>query len=548
LILEKAEGIPLFIEELTKLVLGADEKRIGKSPIPESLSGLLASQLDRLGSTRSIAQLAAIVGRDFTTDMLALAAPCPVNDIETALDQLAAAGIVVRVGREDSNVFSFRHALLRDAAYGSILEQTRRELHLRVGRLMIASFPPILAEHPELIARHLSEAGCPGDAVPFWIDAGRKAAGRYALAEAITDFELALTALAMLLPSRHHREQELQVLIELGLAIRNARGYGDRGLLEIYERARALAAEVTDLPSLASAVYGLWTHAAGKGEWRTALVLAREFQGLSQRAGDSQLELEALRLLGASAAFAGDLATARQHFEQVLARYDIGRHGPALGFDPGAVSSAYLAWTVWHLGDSENAERYATQAIAIAEAKGHPPTLAVVLSWLIFYHVCTGNIDSILEYNRRLQTVCSERDCRYWQPFGNACAEWAEFGLDGEPRHLDRMLALTGEFRERYFTSCLLLLGAEMCLKLRQTQRGLQTVASAREFIEKHDEQLWEAELHRLHAELMLQGTPERARDAGELLRCAIETARRQNARSLEGRALTSLERLQQPA
>lgn len=545
LILEKADGVPLFLEELTKLVLGADERRMRESRIPESLSGLLTSQLDRLGRTRSIAQLASIVGREITAGTLALAASCPVREIEMALDQLAAAGIMVRAGREDSEVFSFRHALLRDAAYGSILEPTRRELHLRVARLLIASFPQIVAAHPEVIAHHLADGGRPEDAIPHWIDAGHKAAGRYALAEAITDFRLALAALRALPASFADRERELQVLFDLGLAIRTARGYGDRDLLEIYQSARALAAQSGNLAQLANAVYGLWTHAAGKGEWRTAMELAMEFERLTREVDDGQLEAEAFRLLGASAAFMGDLSSARRHFEQALATYEMDRHGPVFGFDPGGASAAYLAWTAWHLGDSECARQCAERAIAIAEGKGHPPTLAMVLSWLIFYQVCTRDIDAILEYNRRLQTVCAERDCRYWQPFGAACAEWAAFQRDGSDSHLEPLLVSAREFRERYFTSCLLLLGADLCLTLGRPEEGLEIVGEAARFVEAHDERVWEAECSRYEAELMLlQNTPTRAGRAKRLLQRALRSARAQNSRQLETRALRSLEKL----
>ena len=544
LILEKAEGIPLFLEELTKLVLGADESRMREPPIPASLSGLLAAQLDRLGETRGIAQWAAVIGREFTAGMLALVAGVSAKDIDAALDQLLAAGVIVRVGSEDSNLFAFRHALLRDAAYGSLLESSRRELHSRVAGLLIDSFPQVATRHPELIASHLTDGGRVEDAIPFWVDAGRKAAGRYALAEATADFRLALESIGALPPTPGKSARRLEVLIELGLVIRTARGYGDGELLDIYSQARSLAAELGDRQQLANAVYGLWTHAAGTGKWRTAVELAVEFEALSREAHDSQWAVEALRLLGASAAFMGELATARGHFERALAIYDTARHGPVFGFDPGAVSAAYLAWTVWHLGDAWEAKRYAAQALAMAEATGHPPTLAVVLSWLIFYAVCTRDLDAIVAYNGRLQAVCAERDCRYWEPFGAACAEWAGFIRDGADRHLEPLLVGAKGFRERYFTSCLLLLAADVCLTLRRPLRGLEIVSAARQFVVAHDERVWESECSRYEAELLLQSERPDIGRAKELLRQASRIARAQGARTLEQRALESLRRL----
>jgi class 3 adenylate cyclase/ABC-type transport system involved in cytochrome c biogenesis ATPase subunit len=541
LILEKAEGIPLFLEELTKLFLAADSNRLQDASIPESLSDLLASQLDRLGSPRSVAQVAAVIGRQFSKEMLALASG-HAQQIDTALDQLVAAGVMVRQGAATSNLFSFRHALLRDAAYGSILEHSRRELHYKVAGLLVDAFPEIAAGHPEIIAGHLMDATRYEEAIPFWIDAGRKAASRYALAEAIADFRRALQALQALPDTRENRERELEVLIDLGLVIRHARGYGDEELQSIYQRGRVLAAELGKQEQLASVIYGLWTHAAGRGEWRTAARLATEFESLSRRTDDdSQLEVEAFRLLGASAAFTGEFAIARRHFERALSIYDVSQHGPRFGFDPGAASAAYLSWTAWHLGHRDEARSYAARALVIGEAKNHASTLAMVLSWLMFYEVCDENVEAITVYNDRLQAVCSERDCRYWQPFGAACAEWAAFQRDADARHLERLLEAATQFREHYLTSCLLLMGADICKDLRRAEHGLQLVAKALQFIEAHDERVWEAECSRLTGELLLLGPRPEIRRARKLLLRAIKTARHQEALELEQRAVASL-------
>jgi class 3 adenylate cyclase len=540
LILEKAEGIPLFLEELTKLVLAAERGTLRDSSVPGSLSDLLASQLDRLGSRRNVAQAAAVIGRQFTREMLALASGYG-DHIDTALDQLIAAGVMVREGAPASNIFAFRHALLRDAAYDSILDTARRELHQRIGGLLIDSFPEVAAEHPEIVAGHMMDAARFDEAIPFWIDAGRKAAGRYALPEATADFRRALQALQSLPVSRENRERELEVLIELGRVIRHARGYGDEELLTIYERGRALSAELGMQDHLANVVYGLWTHAAGRGQWPKAVQLATEFQNLCRQMDDSQLEVEAFRLLGASAAFRGEFAIARRHFDRALATYDVERHGPRFGFDPGAACAAYLSWTAWHLGQREEARTFAATALAICERKNHASTLAMVLSWLMFYEICEKNVDAVRRHNERLQAVCSERDCRYWQPFGAACAEWAAFQQDRNPRRLEKLLESAAQFRERYLTSCLLLLGADICRELDRPEQGLELTAAALQFIEEHDERVWEAECSRLTAELLLQAPAPDVRRARKLLQSAVKTARHQEAVSLERRAAASL-------
>jgi hypothetical protein len=259
---------------------------------------------------------------------------------------------------------------------------------------------------------------------------------------------------------------------------------------------------------------------------------------------DGQLEVEALRLLGASAAFRGEFSMARNHFKRAVDAYDVRRHGPRFGFDPGAASAAYLSWTAWHLGHQEEAARYAAQALAIAEAKNHPSTLAMVLSWLMFYEVCTRNPEAIIRYNERLQSVCSERDCRYWQPFGSACAEWATFQHDGDARHLERLLDFTKQFREQYLTSCLLLMGVEICGDLQRPDQGLSLTAAAHQFIEDHDERVWEAECSRREAGLLLQNPQPDLGRASQLLQRAMRIAHRQEAAMLESQAASDLGKL----
>jgi len=350
-ILDKAEGVPLFLEELTRLFLGADMLCSTSQQVPASLSDLLASQLGRLGSSRGIAQIAAVIGRQFSREMLELATGRPTDDVDAALDRLLAAGIIVRSGPDSATHYRFRHALLRDAAYGSILEHPRRQLHGRVASLIVEGFPEIAAEHPEVVAGHFMDAAEYSEAIPFWVDAASQAAGRYALAEAITDYRHALDALGHLPPGTANSERELEVLIALGQVVRGAHGYGDEELQAIYDRARVLAGEVGDRLQLANAIYGLWTHAAGRGQWPTAVLLAGEFEALTLHSEDTQLTVEAYRLLGASAAFRGEFPLALHHFERAMESYDLRLHGPGYGFDPGAASAAYLAWIRWHAGD-----------------------------------------------------------------------------------------------------------------------------------------------------------------------------------------------------
>jgi class 3 adenylate cyclase len=548
LILERAEGIPLFLEELTKLLLAVQPLDPSDPMVPESLNDLLAVQLDRLGPTRGVAQIASVIGRTFSKQMLTSVTGHTDTEIESALDQLLAAGMLIRDHSDAAETYAFRHALLRDAAYRSLLATTRRALHLRVGNILIEYFPSLAAEHPEVVAQHLQDGGRPDESIPFWTDAARIAASRYVLAEAIAHLRMALAALKSLTEG-NHRERELALLIELGLVIRSAHGYGDEELHAIYQRAQLLAEEVGQPSRYLEVVYGLWTHAAGRGHWRRALDLAHQFEQRARHLGHNDLlELESLRLLGACDAFMGSFASARAQHERASSLYDPARHGPHFGFDPGAAAMAYLSWTHWHLGDAAAGRQYAARALAAADAKAHPPTQAMVLSWLMFHAVCDENLEAIDAYNARLQAVCSERECRYWQPLGAAFAEWAAFCRDGDARRVQHILEFTDAFEERYLTSCLLLLAARMCLVLKWHEQGLEIVDRARIFIGEHDERVWEAEAACLHAELLERIPNADHGRAEQLLRHAITVARGQGAAPFERRAQECLSRLLAPA
>ncbi|MEH0194346.1 AAA family ATPase [Caulobacter sp. CCNWLY153] len=546
LILERAEGVPLYVEELAKLMLATHALDPWRAAVPESLSELLATQLDRLGASRAIAQMAAALGRTFSWAMLAqIAGGAGAGaDLDAALDQLLAAGVLVRDRGDSSQGFAFRHALLRDAAYRSLHEPTRRALHAKIGDALVEAFPDVAADQPELVAHHLMEAGRAGESIPFWIDAGGRAAARYALTEGIAHLRMAREALASL-DGEDNRERELSILLQLALLIRSARGYSDLELLSIYERAEHLALDLGKPNKRLEATYGLWTQAAGRGHWRRARALAEAFgQQVDALEGDTQLRIETLRLMGACDAFAGDFRTARERHLKAFELYDPPGHGPRFGFDPGATVAAYLSWMHWLLGEPEVARAYGQKALAAALAQAHPPTVAFVLCWLIFHAVCDEDVEAVARLNAQLQPLCEERECRYWQPFGSACAEWASFTQDGLPRHLDRLLEQADAFGEHYLKSCLLLLGADMCLSLGRAEHGLDLVDRASAFIAEHDERVWEAEAARMRAELLMLDPAADVSEVAALLKIAGDLAARQHAIALTRRTEQSLDRL----
>lgn len=541
-IIAKADGVPLYLEELTKLVLARDIQGSFPAIVPDSLNDLLASQLSCLGFARGIAQVATVIGRDFSSDILKAVTGYDRVRVDAALDQLLAAGILTRTRSHSGGRYSFRHALLRDAAYASILEIDRKELHYRVGTVLVDCFSDIAADNPEIIAGHMQDAGRPEEAIPFWLDAGRQARRRYALAEASTNFSNALDALSSVFPGRERDERELEILLELGTTMRDAEGYYAAGLKSIYERARSLSMELDRPKGTAASIYGLWTAAAGSGQWGAADQLAREFNRfICSLDYNDQLVAEGGRLLGAGAAFRGDFMNAKICFQRVADVYDPMLHGPSFGYDPGVASFAYLSWVNWHLGLTQEGRIAADRAISMAERLGHPATLSLVLTWLIFHAVCERDYGRIHLYNERLQTLCSEHVCRFWQPFGNACVEWALFQTDGQSSHFHRLLEYTKDFSELYLTSCLHILAIDICDRLGLFEEGLRHAGLAKAFITEHDERIWEGEYYRLLGQLHARWDTDETKGRHYLER-ARTVARQQQAVMLERRAISALE------
>ncbi len=517
-ILKRAAGTPLFLEELARLSLANDTAR-AEHVLPERIADVLTGQFARLGRSRGVAQVASVLGLSFTLDMLCAVAGDVADHLESNLDQLIAADLIVRQPVLDQTTrFVFRHALLRDAAYASLLPSARRQLHGRAAEAIVEVFPALAVQHPEVVAMHYTEADNHESAVPFWFDAGQKSAHDYALTEAAIHFRRVLKSLTSLPQTLARRHLELQTLISLGSVVRSVTGYADGELLTIYESARDLARDLERPEALAGATYGLWTYAAGRGEWPTAAHEARRFKSLIESIpDDGRLTVEAERLLGASAIFQGRFQDARAHFDAALATYDSDIHGPSFGVDPGAASHAYLSWTFWHLGERECARASADEALLLADLRQHPSTTAMVLSWLLVHAMCDRDMVKASALCARLQTVCVERECRYWQPFGAAALEWVRHQDDPQDRHLTRFLQHVGTFHERYLESYLRLLAAEMAGTLGKTALGFELLEEAQGVMKRYDERLWRVKSTLIEAVLAAEAPPDYRSIGGSL-------------------------------
>lgn len=499
LILDKADGIPLYIEELTKSLMAPDSQR--SVLIPETLADLLTAQLDRLGPARTVAQVAAVIGREFSQHLLAAVLDRPESEIEAVLDQLRAADVIVAHGTGRPQSLAFRHALLRDAAYESLVARTRRHWHAQVAAVLQSTFPDVMLSQPELVARHWTGAGQVDAAVPFWFDAGRKAASRFANAEAISHFRAGLDLLRDQTDGRDRRREELSFLTELGLVLRVSRGYGHPELGQIYRRASELCSALGDVEALAKNIFGLWTFAAAHADWGTTEALVEEFTALSDRQDDDQLHVERWRLQGASAVYQGRFEAAATAFREALRRYDPVRHGARFGFDPGPTVLIYLSWAELHLGDVAEADASAARAVALAEEKGHAPTIALVMTWQILYLATKQNWEEVKRVGAALDALCAEKGFPHWSPFGKAFGLFAEFLDSKDPALIGAMLSAAEEFRDYwggFLSPCFWITAAEASRIADDPEKARELLEAARCFQTTHGEYLWKDELNRV--------------------------------------------------
>src|SRR5262249_2909653 len=332
-VVAKTDGVPLFVEELTKMVLesGLLQEReecyelSGPLPplaIPLTLHDSLMARLDRLAAVKGLAQLGATLGREFSYELLQAVSPWDEETLQRGLQQLVEAEFLYQQGLPPHAMYLFKHALIQDAAYQSLLRSTRQQYHQRIAQVLEERFPEICETQPELLAHHYTEAGMLAQASVYWQRAGQRAIERSAPLEAIAHFSKGLEVLGMLPDTPERARQELGVQIALGQAWMAAKGQGVPEVERAYTRARALCRQVGETPEIFPVLWGLWRFYLVRAEYQTARELAEQCLSLAQRVHDSALRLVAHYTLGGTEYHIGELTPCRAHLEQGLALYD----------------------------------------------------------------------------------------------------------------------------------------------------------------------------------------------------------------------------------
>jgi predicted ATPase len=410
-IIERTDGIPLFVEEMTKAVLEAeseDEARraaaLVPSPalaVPSSLHASLMARLDRLGPAKELAQIGAAIGREFSHPLLAAVVRKPRAELKAALDRLISAGLLIRQRGAPYATYAFKHVLVRDAAYSTLLREPRRALHARIAEILETQFAEISESQPELLARHYTEAGQSEQAAAMWGKAGLRSAQRSALAEAAEQLRRALDQIATLSATPALRREEIKLQVALITPLLHVRGYAAPETRAAVERARLLIQQAEGLGEapedpllLFSVLYGFWVANLVAFNGDVMRELAGQFLALANKQTATGPLMMAHRLMGLSLLHTGDIVEGRTHLDRAITLYDPAEHRPLatrFGQDVGAAILSWKSLAFWLLGYPEAALADAEQALKIAREIGHSATLMYVLNFGAWTHVHCGN-------------------------------------------------------------------------------------------------------------------------------------------------------------
>ncbi len=558
----KTDGVPLFVEELTKMILESGLLReqdtryvlVGPLPplaIPTTLHDSLMARLDRLATVKAVAQLGATIGRIFSYELLQAVSPLDEMTLQQALKRLVEAELLYPRGLPPLATYIFKHALIQEAAYQSLLKSTRQQYHQQIAQALVERFPETVETQPELLAHHYTEAGFSAQAVLYWQQAGQRALQHSAHMEAIAHLTKGLELIATMPDSPERIQQELILQTNLGTALMTTKGFAAPEVEKTYARARELCQQVGDTPQLLPVLRGLWGFYITRAELQTAQELGEQFFSLAQHTQDRSLLLWSHWSLGATLFYLGELPSAQEHLEQGMALYDPPEYRSSTFLyvrDPGVSCLALTAWTLWLLGYPDQALEKSHEALSLARELSHPFSLAFALDFAARLHQFRR--EGRLAQEKAEETIALSTEQRFplWVAGGTILRGWAlvqqghtEEGIVQMLQGLTTHRATAAELARPHFLALL----AEAYGKAKQIEQGLQVITEALEIVHHKKIRYYAVELYRLKGELLFEQIAEREQAETCFLQ-ALEIARHQQAKSLELRAAMSLSRLWQ--
>jgi predicted ATPase len=510
------------------------------------------ARLDRMEGGRELAQLAAVLGREFGYDLLCAVATVDEPALQSELARLVQAEILFQKGRPPRSTYLFKHALLEDALYNSLVKGKRQQFHRRIGEGLEARFPQTALTKPELLAHHFTEAGLTEKGIGYWLEAGQRSRQRSALCESIGHLTRGLALLDTLEESRARNDRELQFLTALGPTYITARGYAAPEVGPILLRARELCQRIDDQQQQFGIMLGTWEWRIVRGDLRLCVDLAADGMALADRLADPGITMEALFMPGVTNFYRAEFAGARACHEKALAAFDDLERTKFwttyTGHNASVTHRCYLALVLWHLGYPDQALAVARQACELARTIGHAFSLGHAVDFLAYLcHYCRlgAEVQAAAEEEKAIGT---EQGFQLWQALGTLHKGAGMFLQGQREEGLPHLLKGYGAFRatgaEVRVPAYLGMLG-EAYTQSKRFEEAHEALNEGLAVAEKNDDRSHEAELYRLQGELLLAESSDEAGAEGNF-RQAIETARRQQSRAWELRATMSLARLWQ--
>ncbi len=563
-IVERADGIPLYAEELTRMVLESGwvqdiDGRYQMSgsyvehAIPASLQDSLMARLDSSPSAKEVAQIAATIGRRFSHELLRLVSGYRDQQLRGALEQLLDAELIYRQGTATEVSYEFKHALLQDAAYQSLLKTARKACHMRIADALEKNMPEVCANEPESLGYHYAAAGAHEKAFAYFMSAAERAMESSASFEAINHLENALATLSRTPQDEARDRKEFEILVMLAVPQAAALGYSHENVSRSYERARELARKQTDNFAIFPVTYGLMRYHLLGARYAKAFEYGENLSEMAEQAGNRLMQAASHRAMGSASFYCGKPQKALDTLSDVITSdMSDDERADALKYDVVDIKVAslgYASWANWQLGKADEARRMSEEAMILAREIRHPFSIAFSICFASWTYAFCGDLERTRELADEAYTLSMRYGFRFWTGWTEVMSAWPLARLTG--KYEEGLTRVTSgivswkESRSRLGLSYFLCLQADLMYANGDHREALALLEEATQYCDENNEGFWLPELSRLRGEVLFASSPDNAAESETLFRSAASTARDAGMISLELRALTSLARLQ---
>ncbi|MBS0151553.1 MAG: AAA family ATPase [Nitrospira sp.] len=559
-ILAKTDGVPLYIEELADNVLKSgllteeDDSFRLKAPlqdlsIPDSLQALLMERIDRLGPAKDIVQLGAVIGREFSYELLRETVDVTESELRNALHLLSASGIIFQTGEIPAAKYLFKHALVQDAAYSTLPKKSRRVLHARIAKALESRFTERVTTEPELLAYHYEQAGLPSQAIEYWRRAAQRDVVRSANVEAISHFDRALRLLEELPKDPVYDELELALLIARGAPLVILKGYASDEIEHNYLSAKRLSEANPGSEDYFLSLWGLWVFRLVRGPLAEACALSEDLLSLAISQRNPALMIRSHESVGSTYTFLGRFEEAKTHLREAKSLTDLQRHrsnGLPYTQDPGVTARIMLAQATLISGEVDEVEGVVEEAITLARELEHPFTLAFTLAATAWVYSTLRDSNRTFDVTEEAIQISTKFSFEVPLAWAMSFQGWA-LAEQGQEKGIERLvvgLSAAQSAKASLINTCILALLAECHVRAHHVTEGLAAIQQAEELVAMQGELCWQAELFRIQGELLLMGSGQSVAAAEQCFSKALAIAQNQQARLLELRAATSMARL----